>query len=301
LAHFPYHRLSSDYHFQLLVWDVCKWLLGDGVEGFAKGKDGGRDGRFRGKANRFPSSADPYSGNFIIQDKWTQTESSTFAESGFRRQLLDEEVPKALRLLEQGELDYWLIFSNRRKAAESATELRDLLQKEVGCKVVHLTGAEELDAFLRDLPHVVKKHDLEGLLLPFRLEPQELREVIETVYRCRSEAMQRASSRWDYADYVGIDRKNEINVVTERYFNASIRDQSEPYFAAIKSFLENPRNFQRFNTFDLVFEQLCEEIWSMSPDEQQPGRKRVLRILLHYMYANCDLGEKPNDTTRKAP
>jgi hypothetical protein len=314
LPYFPYHRLGSDTHFQGLVWDVCRHLLGEGIEAFATGPDGGRDGRFSGTANSFPSKAEPFSGNFIIQDKWTQSESSTFAETSFQRQLLKEEVPKAVILANNGELDHWIIFSNRRKAADSSTELRNKLMKGVGCQSVHLRGAEELDGFLQDLPEIVKKHDLEGLLIPFRVEPQELRELIAAVYENRGEAMQRTTSRWDFADYLGIDRKNEVNVVSSGYFQGSIRSKSEPHFAAIKTFLENPRNWElaeryheaaseiqakamafrnRFSNFDHVFEQLCEEIWSMSPMIQQPGKKRILRVLLHYMYANCDLGQKP--------
>lgn len=310
MARFPYHRLPSEYSFQDLVWDICRVVLGEGVEKFSRGKDGGRDGRFSGKANRFPSEASPLSGAFIVQVKWTEDESASFSDKAFIRLLMKEETPKAKKLCQGGELDHWIVVSNRKKQAISATSLQQDLLTAVGCKTVHLRGTEELDGWLSQLPDVVKAHDLDGLLIPFRVDPLELRDVIETLYANRQQALAGDASRWDYAGYAGIELKNKINNLTEPYFKASIRDKSEPYFAAIKSFLENPRNGQlaeryheaaseiqakamahrsRFATFDLVIEHVCDHISAVIP---QPGKKRVLRVLLHYMYANCDVGQK---------
>lgn len=101
-----------------------------------------------------------------------------------------------------------------------------------------------MDGWLKHLPRLIKNYNLEGLLIPFQVDPLELRDVIEVLYAHRQQALAIINSRWDFAGYAGIERKNEINNLTERYFKASIRDQSEPHFAAIKSFLENPRNEQ---------------------------------------------------------
>lgn len=310
MALFPYHRLPSEYAFQNLVCDVCQYLLGEGLERFAKGKDAGRDARFSGKANRFPSDVEPLSGKFIVQAKWTEDESTTFSDAAFQRILKEEEVPKAKKLKEDGELDHWIIFANRRKNAISATKFEKELFKAVGCKSVHLRGIEELDAWLKAQPLLVRRYDLDGLLVPFRVDPIELREVIEVLYAERQRALAAASARWDFAGYAGIERKNEINNLSDRYFKASIRNQSEPHFAAIKAFLENPRNGllaeryhesaaelqakammfrDRFDAFDTIIEHICDEV---SGSFQGCGKKRVLRVLLHYMYANCDLGEK---------
>ncbi len=314
MARFPYHRLPSEYAFQDLVWDVCRFLLGEGVEKFAKGKDAGRDGRFAGRANRFPSEDDPLTGKFIIQAKWIQEESASFSDPSFQRLLLKEEAPKAKKLLQAGELDHWLIMSNRRRPAIASTKLENDLRKAVGCKTVYLRGTEELDGWLQDLPYVVRRYDLEALLIPFRVEPIELREVIDALHAHRSVDLTSLSSRWDFEGYAGIEKKNDINELTDRYFKGSIRDQSEQFFGSIKAFLENPRNWSlsqryheaaaeiqaksmafrgRFGSFDIVIEQLCEAITSTGgPAFQQAGRKRLLRVLLHYMYANCDLGQK---------
>jgi hypothetical protein len=316
-ARFPYHRLPSDRAFEALIWDIFRHLLGEGLEKFSKGKDAGRDARFRGKADRFPSQSAPLNGNVILQIKWTEEESASFADPALQRLFIDKEAPKAKKLMEAGELDHWVIVSNRKRPAIASTKLEKELQKEVGCNSVHLRGVEELDGWLAHLPDIVRHHGLEELLIPFRVEPAELKQVIDALYDNRSEALQKMSTRWDFADYAGIDSKNTVNRVTEPYFKASIRNQSEPFFAPIKDFLENPRNREladryheaaaelqakamafrdRFGTFDVVFESLCEEICSRATSTfQQPGKKRVLRVVLHYMYANCDLGKKVND------
>src|ERR1700692_4534288 len=123
MARFPYHRLPSEYSFQKLTCDLCRHLLGEGVEEFAKGKDAGRDARFSGTTNRYPSETSPLTGKFIIQVKWTEDEATSFADAVFQRILKQEEVPKAIKLKDGGELEYWIIVSNRRKNAISATKL----------------------------------------------------------------------------------------------------------------------------------------------------------------------------------
>ncbi len=71
-------RLHPDT-FEELVIRICRDLLGKGVIGFAKGKDGGRDGRFEGTAQHYPSTSVPWKGKFIIQAKHTtNSEASTY-------------------------------------------------------------------------------------------------------------------------------------------------------------------------------------------------------------------------------
>ena len=50
-----------DDEFERLVVRICVRWLGEGVTPFAPGKDGGRDGKFHGRANCFPSVAEPLS------------------------------------------------------------------------------------------------------------------------------------------------------------------------------------------------------------------------------------------------
>ncbi len=58
---YAYEDLSPE-QFETLVVLICKVLLGAGVQGFAKGPDGGRDAKFVGTAQLYPSTASPWSG-----------------------------------------------------------------------------------------------------------------------------------------------------------------------------------------------------------------------------------------------
>lgn len=44
-----------------------------GVVSFTPGKDGGKDGKFTGQANKYPSEVKFWNGKFIIQAKHTST------------------------------------------------------------------------------------------------------------------------------------------------------------------------------------------------------------------------------------
>ncbi|PKO97408.1 MAG: hypothetical protein CVU12_00025 [Bacteroidetes bacterium HGW-Bacteroidetes-7] len=55
--------------FERLVNSICQKISGTGVVEFSPGKDGGRDGKFTGTAQNFPSTKDSWSGKFIIRAK----------------------------------------------------------------------------------------------------------------------------------------------------------------------------------------------------------------------------------------
>lgn len=313
---YPLHQLHSDRDFEELVWDLCRHLLGEGAEWFAQGKDGGRDIRFRGpRADQFPSAAQPLIGPIIVQAKWTSLEDSTFDDSAFRRKLLIEEAPKVIRLMDLNELEHWIVFANRRKNAISSTVLEEELKAATRCSSIHLRGIDEINGWLGSLPGIVRKHKLD-FLSPIRVEPQELREVIIALHEHKTAAISRAESKWNFASYPGIAEKNRVNRMEDRYFRSSIRRNSEPHFAAIRTFLQNPRNEllsdryhesadeiqakimthrQKFGGFDEVLESFCDSLVESEPKLLEPGRKRLVRILLHYMYCNCDVGESGSE------
>jgi very-short-patch-repair endonuclease len=68
---FPLHDLT-DREFEDLVGQICMEILGMGTIVFTTGRDGGRDGKFAGTANNFPSKNSPGKGKFIIQAKHTE-------------------------------------------------------------------------------------------------------------------------------------------------------------------------------------------------------------------------------------
>ncbi|MCR6638988.1 MAG: restriction endonuclease [Sporocytophaga sp.] len=78
-------ELLDDSTFENLVNRLCQEILGLGVISFSKGKDGGRDGKFTGIANKFPSEASPWCGKFIIQAKHTENPVSSCSDSDFKK------------------------------------------------------------------------------------------------------------------------------------------------------------------------------------------------------------------------
>ena len=58
---YPLHYLNAE-DFENLANVICNKILGEATIPFAKGTDGGRDGRFHGKANCFPSETAPWEG-----------------------------------------------------------------------------------------------------------------------------------------------------------------------------------------------------------------------------------------------
>jgi hypothetical protein len=66
------HTLTPE-GFEALTVRVCMRMLGIGTIGFSKGPDGGRDAKFSGTADRFPSESNPWTGRFVIQAKNTSS------------------------------------------------------------------------------------------------------------------------------------------------------------------------------------------------------------------------------------
>jgi antirestriction protein ArdC len=105
--------------------------------------------------------------------------------------------------------------------------------------------------------------------------------------------------------------KNVINGLSETYYREIIVADSMPHFDKVESFLRNPRNGDlkalyhdaadelkqkilinrdQFETFDHVFAFLYDEI--QKERAALKGKRRMISILLHYMYCDCDIGSK---------
>lgn len=311
VANYPLHYLQSDETFEDLVCDVCRVLLGDGVTKFAPGKDGGRDCKFVGKANCFPSKTEPLNGRTIVQAKWTHAETASCSDADFKRLLIQDEAPKAAKLVQAGELNHWLIFTNRRKTAGADAALEKELLALTKAQSVYLRGVEDISGFLDGQAGLVKKYRLHQFTEPLRINPESLRDIVVLIHGKWSAASK--DSSFNFANYHGIDKKNEANQLNLEYFKF-IKERSEPYFATIKAFLENPRNtkvvqsyhavaddFQHkiivrrknYGDFAEVVDALFEELVRESTDFSTAEKRQLMRVVLHYMYCNCDIGTKP--------
>ena len=86
-----------------------------------------------------------------------------------------------------------------------------------------------------------------------------------------------------------------------------------PHFDDIARFLKNPRNTDLAEKYHVVANELKEQlivhteqflnfehalsaipglIRENAPELQTPAKRRLLKIMVHYMYVNCEIGKK---------
>jgi len=306
---FPIHALS-DTEFEKLVVVICRELMGIGITSFSPGPDGGKDAKFEGTANAFPSASDPASGIFIIQAKHTFSPVASCSDSDFQTTLIGKEIPKIKRQFEEGSLTHYLIFTNRRKPGGAEDRITARIKNETGAQHVWLRGLEDIERELLLHPHIAKAVGLDKLRSPIQFVPDDLKDVILALHTYRQSLPTAFDSEHDFRDYPGLPAKNAINGLTPAY-DAYIKENSMPYFPAIETFLKNPRNEtlkeqyhtvadelkgqlivhrERFVSFDAALEDLYNLIHERCSEVQDV--RRLAKIVIHYMYVNCEIGLK---------
>jgi hypothetical protein len=308
---FPIHDIT-DTEFEQLVVLICRELLGPGVTSFAPGKDGGKDAKFVGTAAQFPSSVKPASGKFIIQAKHTSSPTGSCSDYDFETKVINEEQPKITRMFNDGELTHYLIFTNRRKTGGAEDRIPARISASTGVQDVWLRGYEDIERELMNYPHIVKAMGLDKLRSPIIFFPDDVRDVIVALHGQRSQIASTFDSEHDFRDYPGLPAKNLLNGLSPAY-DAAIKEVSMPLFPEIERFLKNPRNTDlkeqyhavanelktqiaahrdRFLSFDLVIENVYQLAHERSPELQSATRRRLLKTVLHYMYVDCEIGQK---------
>ncbi len=306
---FPLHDLS-DTEFEKLVVLICRELMGIGITSFAPGPDGGKDAKFEGAANAFPSEAAPASGKFIVQAKHTTSPVGSCSDYDFQTTLIGMEIPKIKRQFDEGTLSHYLIFTNRRKTGGAEDRITANIINKTGVEHVWLRGFEDIERELLLYPHLVKAVGLDKLRSPIQFVPEDLRDVILALHTHRQSLPTAFDSEHDFQNYPGLAGKNAINGVTPEY-DAYIKEDSMPYFPEIETFLKNPRNESlkeqyhavanelkgqiilhrnRFTSFDDALEHLYNLIHEQCPDLR--SARRLAKVVVHYMYVNCEIGLK---------
>jgi hypothetical protein len=281
-------------------------VLGTGTIVFAAGKDGGRDGTFTGVAQNFPSAISPLSGKFVVQSKHTSNPIASCSDAEFER-LLKAEHPKVHRLTKSGELDHYMIFTNRKKPA-SKTIASEKAIKKLGPKSVNIFGIEQLREWLTHYPEVWKNLGFDRFENRIEIGTTDLTELVHAFHdSIKAGALERESAT-DF-NYVSKTKKNKINGLSKEY-DALIRQHSLKFFGPIEDFLKNPRNEElrdlyhdtadeiraklvvngdKFDSFDEALTYLSDYVVSNVPGLR--GKKRYVRVFLHYMYWTCDIGQ----------
>lgn len=304
---FPLHDLA-DEEFETLVAAICHLVLGAGAIVFATGRDGGRDGTFTGTAAKFPSDTTPLSGKFIVQAKHTQNPAASCADAEFGRTLLGEH-PKILTLIESGELEHYLLFTNRKKPANDGINKETAL-KELGLASAHLLGIEQMRFWLTLNPEIWSKLGFDRFETPLRIQTDDLTTVVTAFHSALDGELTTIDGN-DFS-YIPKPQKNKINKLSDAYWE-EIRTRSLPYFKTIEDFLSNPRNIDfkdmyedtadeirrklitaapPFDSFDEALTCIIDFVTINNPELKK--RRRFATVFLHYMYYTCDIGQHDN-------
>jgi hypothetical protein len=308
-------ELLSDNEFENLVNTICQDILGTGVVVFSKGKDGGRDGRFEGKANHYPSSSENWKGTFIIQSKHTTNPIASCSDSDFRT-IINKEI-ESLKMLKNAEnIDNYLLFTNRKYSGITGDSFRKKIKRDVNLDNVAVIGLETINnQYLNSNKKIVKQYGLDKLILPFDFSEEEIRDVIiefkkqlEDVKDCIKKKVEEV--KYDYKG-IKIQDKNEKNSLGKEYFEQEIVGKSLEHFNKIDRFLESPKNsdfkdsyYDCINELSQVilihrddfgaFEEVLFYIYKLVCDGSTAlkGSKRFVSVFLHYMYYTCSIGLK---------
>jgi hypothetical protein len=321
---YVYENLA-DEQFEVLIIFLCQKLLGISVQGFSKGVDGGRDAKFVGTAELHPSKASPWKGITIIQAKHTIGYNKSFSETDFynpkqgTKSILSDELPRIKRLRADKQLDNYMLFANRRLAANAETEIVKYISKpcDIPPASIYLCGLGQLELLFKHFPEVPRLANLDLVDSPLIISPDDLSEIIQALARNRETV--NAVLDTPPTPRVTYEDKNKINRMTQEYaeYQRKLYLKETPQ---VYTFLAAPENkellqmyesvveeFQSkilskrkdYQNFDEVLEYLLHLLFERDPVLRQHAHKRLTRAVLFYMYWNCDLGETGDATTNQ--
>ncbi len=311
------YRLENinDNDFEKMVNTICQKILGTGVVEFSTGKDGGRDGKFIGTAQNYPSAKDSWAGKFIIQAKHTESPIASCSDNEFKK-IVDDEIIKIKSLKTNGEIDNYLLFTNRKYPAIKGERLVNKIIDETGIRNCVIIGKEVINnQFLNTNRDIVKQYRLDLNHITFDFSDEEIKEIILAFKKQLPEIIDEIIDEVNKLkqDFTLIDKKvkNKKNKLSEAYFNEHIVGESLMDFDKIEQFLNNPvnENLKEYyydtahelnqiislkrDNFDL-FEEIFVFIYKLICDGSTPlkGSKRHVTTFLHYMYYECLIGKK---------
>lgn len=306
MRNFPLYDLHWQ-DFEKLVILICERILGTGTINFSTGPDGGRDGKFTGKAEKFPSKTGPWEGKFIIQAKHTEKPNGRCSDSEFKT-LLEKEIKSKLKtMVENGEVDYYLLFTNRKLSGIEEARIADLI--DTNLKIENrIIGDERIQLWLKEYPDIPKFLGLNKLFLPLEFYEKDLKEIIVKFSEIKEQLKETVQIKQDQFKFIDKPRKNELNKLSQEYFDF-LKKNSLADFHKIETFLKDPANLKyknyydntvsdlqgkivikrsEYSDFDKLLETLFDYIFENSPGLKD--RRKLIRVFLHYMYYNCDIG-----------
>ena len=315
-----YFDLSDD-QFEKIVVAIGQRLFGAGLMGFAAGKDGGRDAKFKGTAQMYPSETSPWSGCTIIQAKHTNGINASFSDPAVCNAekmtgLVCDEILKIKALYDSKEAQNYLLISNRKLSAIAEQKITKLISDKTGLPIenVALAGTQQLDDWLELFPDAKSSLAINPLESPLIVNPDDLAHTIEGF----GEALRVGLAEEDRSTptpRTSLPEKNRLNNMTAD-FEVTLRNLYLKLTPDIRKFLSDPINeafrasYQEaadefnvkivakraeYESFDNVFNYLMELLIDRSSILR--SNKRLTRAMLYYMYWNCDIGRDKDDQT----
>lgn len=309
---FALHDLQPK-QFEDLVVELCHELLGTGVQKFATGPDGGRDAKFVGRAQEFPSRAAPLSGTTVVQAKHTLDAVGKFSDADFSGKsatsALSVEIPRIKALRDAGQLDNYLLFSNRRLGARANEQIMKRLVEETGAPFVYLFGLEQIERY-------IKRYDFLMTMLrdfeydfPLRASPDDLAEVITAIAEIQLRIDWPTAVSTTSLQRVAFKKKNEINGLSDEYAWHITKNYLKD-FGIVEKFLADPINAEvyaaycnavdefaakllvhrgDFPSYDKLLDYMLTVL--IKRDSDLRSHKRLTRTVFYFMYWACDIGD----------
>ncbi|MDZ4122256.1 MAG: restriction endonuclease, partial [Candidatus Cloacimonadaceae bacterium] len=150
-----------DGQFEKLVIGICQKTLGIRVQHFSTGPDGGRDARFEGQSIEFNAT-----GKFIIQAKHTTNPIAKYSDNEFscnESSAINSEIPRIKKLYDTQQLDYYILFSNRKLSGEAENTVREKISFNTGMPSnrIHCIGIEMIDDYLKKFPEIPEQYGVD--------------------------------------------------------------------------------------------------------------------------------------------
>ncbi len=309
---YQYENLN-EIEFEELVIAICQQIFGIGCKTFSVGKDGGKDSWFEGTAEKYPSSGDPWKDVFVIQAKHTASPDASCSDNNFhenKTSVIAKEISRLQEIKKEQHFDNYLIFTNRKLSGGEHPKIKETLSTGLGIKNVDIIGKEDLDTYLKSYPDIVKRFGLHKFNAPERFYEKDIQEVILLFSDMNNSLNITPCNGTSLLLNINKKEKNKLNALSEEYFQF-ILENSLHYFTEIDSFLKDPRN-KKYNlkyrntvsdlqafilqhkdeypTFMNIIEHIVECIVDLDREEIR-DRRSLVRIFVHFMYFNCDIGK----------
>jgi hypothetical protein len=298
--------------FEELVRSLGMRLFGPSLSGFKAGPDGGRDARFEGIPQRWPSEQGQEHGQYILQSKHTSKVGAGCSDEDFKK-TLRSEAKKVRILIASKELSHYLVFTNRTKSAAEDEAFRKDFAKVKGLSKAWLVGGEHLHSLMTEHPDIWDRYEDE-LKNPIRFNRDDLVQIIHDFAEFVKQGD--GQPRSESLKHLKLEEKNKLNGISGMYFS-DLQRHSMPQFEQIRSFLENPRNEEALNLYRDTADDLRSQLRTMlsqntvskleegfdqvrerfiASDKDLRTKRRWVRVFLDYMYSNCDIGQNVDAT-----